>query len=312
IDGQALETIPDLIKVLKTRSEGDAIELTVMRGIKTLTLTGVFVPRPKAMGEVGGPAAPWAPTRWAQLPEDGEPSPTNLRGKAYVIFLLQADCPGTAGWGLVNHSALELRYPDRDRVRFIYLQTAFQDPEANTFEAGLEQLRARELEGAYGFDPRGPDGELPSAMRGYRAKGTPWSVVVDTKGIVRYSDVTPRDVNHLAFTLNEALGIESDFIPEPREVEIPLPRRGAKAKDANSTDANSTDANSTGANSKGANSTDAKSTEEAASETSADDTKEPGAPSKPLSKGDWSAHPLDPTPTEPSPDPGSEPAPKTP
>jgi hypothetical protein len=89
------------------------------------------------------------------------------------------------------HQQLEEAYKGDDDVVFIYAQTVFEGFERNSFELGLKDLDKLGIKSPYAFDPGDPKtGKRSSIMTGYLTGGTPWTIVIDAKGIVRYSAFT--------------------------------------------------------------------------------------------------------------------------
>lgn len=85
------------------------------------------------------------------------------------------------------HQSLEKTYKGDAEVVFIYAQTVFEGYQRNGFEAGLKDLRKRGITAPYAFDPGDPKtGKRPSIMAGYITGGTPWTIVIDAAGIVRF------------------------------------------------------------------------------------------------------------------------------
>ena len=54
----------------------------------------------------------------------------------------------------------------------------------------------------FGHDP-GPDGRRSLILQRYRTGGTPWTVIIDRAGVVRYNDffIAPKDAVALIQTL---------------------------------------------------------------------------------------------------------------
>ncbi len=138
--------------------------------------------RPKR-GITGQPAPEWAVDSWVNLPK-GEAGPTlaSLRGEVIVLFFFQSWCPGCHKRGFPTLRALQETLGER--VRFVAIQTVFEGFDTNTAETALESA----LE--HGIDlPVGHDGgpKRSRTMRRYRSGGTPWFVVIDRKGVVRFN-----------------------------------------------------------------------------------------------------------------------------
>ena len=73
---------------------------------------------------------------------------------------------------------------------FINVQIPWSGFSRNSFEAGLKDMEEAGLEGLYGYDPKAPGSEHPKLAADYFMNGTPWTVVIDRKGVVRYTAST--------------------------------------------------------------------------------------------------------------------------
>jgi hypothetical protein len=71
---------------------------------------------------------------------------------------------------------------------FLYIQTVGPRAGRNTFEAGLEKVRRFDVSGPYGYDHT--EGQPSGVAKAFMAKGQPWTVVIDKKGTVAYSNWT--------------------------------------------------------------------------------------------------------------------------
>ena len=89
------------------------------------------------------------------------------------------------------HQALQKTFKNDADVVFLYAQTVFEGYARNSFEAGLKDLKRLGIVSPYAFDPGVPAKRKPSSiMSGYLIRGTPWTIVIDTDGVVRYSSLT--------------------------------------------------------------------------------------------------------------------------
>jgi len=72
-------------------------------------------------------------------------------------------------------------------IKFVTIQTTFEGYSSNSFEKGVETLKKYNLSDL----PMGQSGEKNSRskfMKNYRTGGTPWVIIIDKNGIVRYND----------------------------------------------------------------------------------------------------------------------------
>jgi hypothetical protein len=88
------------------------------------------------------------------------------------------------------HKELEVEFAAEKDVVFIYVQTVFEGSFTNTFDNGLVDLDEYDLNGYYGFDPDGEQGQLPATMQMFSTKGTPYTVIIDKAGEVVESGFT--------------------------------------------------------------------------------------------------------------------------
>ena len=84
---------------------------------------------------------------------------------------------------------LSEQYKDDDDVKFVVFQTVFEDradAPVNTFE------RLKEVAAKYAltmpFAQSGSREDKSKVMGAYQTRGTPWTVIIDRKGVIRYSD----------------------------------------------------------------------------------------------------------------------------
>jgi len=67
------------------------------------------------------------------------------------------------------------------------MQTVFEGFQRNSAKAGEADLKKFDLDIPYGYDP-GSDGKRSNILKRYKTRGTPWFVLIDTDGIVQFSD----------------------------------------------------------------------------------------------------------------------------
>lgn len=95
-----------------------------------------------------------------------------------VLYLFQAACPGCTKYGFPTFGNIRSRLEADgriDQVRFVAIQTVFEDFEHNTAEAAIDLMGQFGLSDlALGHDV----GEPPATMTDYRSGGTPWKVII--------------------------------------------------------------------------------------------------------------------------------------
>ncbi len=71
-------------------------------------------------------------------------------------------------------------------MAFLAVQTVFEGHKSNTFERGKQVLEKFKLDIPFGQD--GAPGVRSGVMRDYKTRGTPWTIIIDPDGIIRYSN----------------------------------------------------------------------------------------------------------------------------
>jgi thiol-disulfide isomerase/thioredoxin len=124
---------------------------------------------------------------WFNLPAGKQSiDVSDYRGKVIYLYGFQSWCPGCKRYGFPTLKQLIEHYQDNRDVAFIAVQTTFEGFDTNTPKA------AKETADRYGLSiPVGHSGasDQPSqVMRRYRSGGTPWTVIIDREGTVRFND----------------------------------------------------------------------------------------------------------------------------
>ncbi|MFQ5651559.1 MAG: peroxiredoxin family protein [bacterium] len=142
---------------------------------------------PSTRGILNQKAPAWKVKEWLNLPA-GKPSLeiTDFKGKVIYLYCFQAWCPGCHAHGFPTLQEVIREFKDDPDVAIIAVQTTFEGFAHN----GLKQ--AREVAKRYSLDiPVGQSGtrrEHSKLMASYRNGGTPWTIIIDKEGIVRYND----------------------------------------------------------------------------------------------------------------------------
>ncbi len=137
---------------------------------------------------IRGQAAPkWQVQEWFNLPAGKQALDiTDYRGKVLYLYCFQSWCPGCLEYGFPTLQEMTERYANNDSVEFVAIQTVFEGYNANTVS------RARDLSKQFSlsipFGQSGEKGERSLVMSRYRTGGTPWTIIIDPNGIVRYND----------------------------------------------------------------------------------------------------------------------------
>ncbi|MDP6543186.1 MAG: sialate O-acetylesterase [Phycisphaerae bacterium] len=162
-----------------------------------------FVKTPaRASSPMLGKQAPkWDVGRWHQLPE-GKTSLdiSDFQGKVLYMYCFQSWCPGCHSKGFPTLQQVSGKYKDDDSVQFVVFQTVFEDRASkpvNTFE-NLKKI-ATKYSLTMPFAQSGSREDKSKLMRAYKTRGTPWTMIIDKKGVIRYGGfhITPADASKL-------------------------------------------------------------------------------------------------------------------
>jgi hypothetical protein len=77
-------------------------------------------------------------------------------------------------------------FTEEPGVAFVAIQTVFEGFGTNTSPKALATVKKYELDIPVGHDP-GPKGGRSTILDRYRTGGTPWTIVIDRGGRVRYN-----------------------------------------------------------------------------------------------------------------------------
>lgn len=152
---------------------------------------------PPSIGVQGKPAGKWETRDWYQLPE-GKTSldVTDFRDKVLYLYFFQSWCPGCHRVGFPVLQTVHKRFSNDPQVAFVAIQTTFEGHQINTAD------KLREVASRYQLNiPLGQSLETdgtPAIMRQYRSGGTPWVIIVDRLGKVRFNDYHVRPEQAIA------------------------------------------------------------------------------------------------------------------
>ncbi len=165
-----------------------------MRRITSLLICVSFVflqqsseSQQQQLGIAGHKAPSWQVSDWHQLPDAvAKLDVSSYRGKVLYLYCFQSWCPGCHKSGFPTLQQVIKHYADDEDVAFVAIQTSFEGFRTNTFE------QAREVARQYGlkipFGQSGGRDQRSALMRAYRTGGTPWTIIIDRDGIVRFND----------------------------------------------------------------------------------------------------------------------------
>ena len=145
-------------------------------------------------GVLGQPAPELGVTTWFNLPPGQDALDiTDFRGKVVYLFAFQSWCPGCHEHGFPALTKVVDHFDDNDDVVFLAVQTAFEGYQANDPQGAKRTAERYRLTIPVGHSgsPQAPS----TLMQRYRTGGTPWTVIIDRGGQVRYNDfhIEPHD-----------------------------------------------------------------------------------------------------------------------
>ena len=147
----------------------------------------VHVQAQQTRGIVGKPAPAWNISQWYQLENEEQPLKLeDLKGKTVYLYCFQSWCPGCHSRGFPTLKAVREKLKDDENVEFVVVQTVFEGHSTNSFAAGQKVMEKFGLDIPMGHTA-GERGS-PEMMRNYRTGGTPWTIIIDPKGVVRFND----------------------------------------------------------------------------------------------------------------------------
>jgi len=92
--------------------------------------------------------------------------------------------------GFPRHKKMEEKFADADDVVFMHLQTVWEGTHTNTPERGPKAAARHDIEVPVGFDAHVDGARLSTTMALNGTGGTPWTIIRDKKGVVRFNDFT--------------------------------------------------------------------------------------------------------------------------
>ena len=155
-------------------------------GISAATLASAKAQR-GTPGILGQAAPVWDADQWFNLPEGVTAlNPADYKGKVIYVYGFQSWCPGCHKHGFPTLKELSTKFKDEKDVEFVAVQTVFEGFSSNTPEKAESMAERYDLEIPIGHS--GKEGDPSPMMRRYRTGGTPWTVLIDRNGVVRFND----------------------------------------------------------------------------------------------------------------------------
>lgn len=135
-------------------------------------------------------APDWQIDKWI----DGKGKSTAIKkqdydGKVIVMLCYQQWCPGCHKFGFPTLKYLVDRYKNNSDVAFVAIQTVFEGKHVNTAKKLRKAQKEYDLEIPFGHDDGSQVGlDYSNIMKNYHTRGTPWIIIIDTRGKVVYND----------------------------------------------------------------------------------------------------------------------------
>ncbi len=161
--------------------------LSLLISIVCLSFPGFAWGAGARYGVQGQTAPPWNVKEWIHLPPGKKSLDRDaFTGKVVYLYCFQSWCPGCHRYGFPTLQKLIKHYEQDQEVAFIAVQTTFEGFAVNTAKAAWKCAQQYGLKIPVGHS--GTDGKPSQLMRRYRNGGTPWTVIIDRKGTVRFND----------------------------------------------------------------------------------------------------------------------------
>jgi thiol-disulfide isomerase/thioredoxin len=153
----------------------------------TLLLGQVSGAQQQTRGIAGQEAPSWEIEEWINLPEGkSRLDISDFEGKVLYVLGFQSWCPGCHSHGFPTLKQVMERFRGADDVAFVAVQTTFEGFSTNGAEAAWKTADKYDLEIPVAHD--GSKGKRSKLMQAYRTGGTPWTIIIDKKGVVRFND----------------------------------------------------------------------------------------------------------------------------
>lgn len=139
-------------------------------------------------GVLGQRAPDWDVNRWINLPQGwNDLELDDFENKIVYLFCFQHWCTSchTEGFPLLN--TVWRHFRNNPNIEFVAIQTVFEGFHVNTFDAAYDSMEKHDLSIPFGHDP-GLDNLGSELMKNYQIGGTPWTVLIDGEGVIRFSD----------------------------------------------------------------------------------------------------------------------------
>jgi len=139
-----------------------------------------------ATGILGQKAPSFGVDEWLQTKNNLALDINDYKGKVLYIYGFQAWCPGCHAHGFPTLQKLSKHYKKDDKVAFVAIQTVFEGYSSNTIQAARKIIKQYKLDMPVGQS--GGKNKRSQFMSSYRSGGTPWTVIIDKRGVVRFNN----------------------------------------------------------------------------------------------------------------------------
>jgi thiol-disulfide isomerase/thioredoxin len=141
----------------------------------------------KKYGIEGKSAPEWEVSEWLNLPDGKNAiSIKEYKGKVIYLTFFQTVCGACHQHGLPVLRDTIKNYEGNNDVAFVAIQTAFEAFGSNTVDGAKKTAKEFELDIPMGHT--GEKGNPAPILWTYDAGGTPWTIIIDKEGIVRFNN----------------------------------------------------------------------------------------------------------------------------
>ncbi len=154
--------------------------------LKYIILTLFLTLSLNATGILGQKAPSFGVDKWIQTNGKSSLDIEDFKGKVLYLYGFQSWCPGCHSHGFPTLNTLSKYYANDKDVAFVAIQTVFEGFSTNTVDAAKKIIKQYGLTMPVGHS--GLNNQRSQLMLNYRTGGTPWTVLIDKKGIVRFNN----------------------------------------------------------------------------------------------------------------------------
>ena len=104
------------------------------------------------------------------------------------------------------HKKLEDKFAKSKDVVLFHHQTVWEGQDVNTPERGPKETKKFGIEVPVGYDAHVDGARTSIMMHSFGTGGTPWTIVIDKKGIVKFNAVTPGNDGELIKLIEQLRG----------------------------------------------------------------------------------------------------------